>query len=117
LSLILTNNRSLAPGIRRRTLSSRVQIGTVTLTFVIIALALAVSLIYLAHANRTATRGYIIRRLETEKNVIQTQNEIWEQKVSEAKSLGAIKNSKIVAEMKPVREANYIRAEKEIARR
>ena len=74
-----------------------------TLTFVILALALVVSLIYLAHANRTATRGYALKKLEIEKNQLQTQAEIWEQKVSEAESLNTITASPTVKGMQPVK--------------
>jgi len=76
-----------------------------------VLLALTVSLLYLAHANRTATRGYAIKKLEIEKNEIITDLEIWDQQVSEARSLETIKNSTIVGEMVNVREPKYIRAD------
>ena len=87
------------------------EVGTFTLMVVVITLALAVSLIYLAHANRTATRGYALKKLEIEKNALQTQMEIWDQQVSEAKSLEAIKESGVLEGMRPVREAQYVKAE------
>ncbi|MFH1375486.1 MAG: hypothetical protein ABIH35_02340 [Patescibacteria group bacterium] len=111
MNLILSHHRNSKPGIRRRTLSSRVEVGTFTLMVVVIALALAVSLVYLAHANRTATRGYALKKLEIEKNTLQTQMEIWDQQVSEAKSLEAIKESGILEQMQPVSEAQYIKTE------
>ena len=111
MSLLLSNNNVATPGIRRRTLSSRVEIGTVTLTFVIIALALAVSLFYLAHANRTATRGYALKKLEIEKNTLHTQSEIWQQQISVAKSLATIKNSEVIENMRPVKSPIYINSE------
>ena len=76
-----------------------------------IFLALAVSLLYLAHANRTATRGYALKKLEIEKNQIQTQMEIWNQQISEAESLGSIKNSGVLEDMKKVRDPIYLQAE------
>lgn len=111
MSLILSEDRKATPGIRRRTLSSRIEIGTVTLTFVIIALALIVSLFYLAHANRTATRGYALKKLELEKNSLLTEKEIWEQRISEAKSLTTIKNSETVKNMLPIKNPTYIKIE------
>jgi hypothetical protein len=77
---------------------------------VAVLLALSVSLIYLAHANRTATRGYILKNLEIEKNSLRTQSEIWEQKVSEAKSLTAIERSGVLSGMIDVKNAVYLRA-------
>ena len=78
---------------------------------VAVLLALAVSLLYLAHANRTATRGYAIKKLEIEKNEIITDLEIWDQQVSEARALETIKNSAIVEEMVDVRNPKYVRAD------
>ena len=108
MSFIITNGSEATPGVRRRTLSSRIEVGTVTLTFVIIILAMVVSLIYLAHANRTATRGYALKTLEIEKNQLQTEAEIWQQKVSEAESLNTIANSPTVENMQDVKSATYI---------
>ena len=111
MNLILSNSREAKPGIRRRTLSSRVEVGTFSLMVVAVLLALAVSLIYLAHANRTATRGYVLKRLEIEKNNLRTQSEIWEQRVSEAKSLTAIESSGILSDMVDVNDPIYFKAD------
>ena len=108
MSFIISSGNEATPGVRRRTLSSRIEVGTVTLTFVILALALVVSLIYLAHANRTATRGYALKKLEIEKNQLQTEAEIWEQKVSEAESLNTITASPTVKGMQSVKDSIYI---------
>lgn len=96
-------------GTRRRTLEQEVRLGAVSLTVVVTLLALVVSLIYLAHANRVATRGYAIKKLEIQKTQLVTQNEIWRQQVSEAKSLTALRNSDIVQRMVPVKNAVYVK--------
>ena len=111
MNLILSNSRDAKPGIRRRTLSSRIEVGTFSLMVVSVLLALAVSLIYLAHANRTATRGYALKTLEIEKNNLRTQSEIWEQLVSEAQSLTAIEQSGVLSEMSDVVDPIYVRAD------
>ena len=111
MNLILSNSASAQPGIRRRTLSNRVEVGTFSLMVIAVLLALAISLLYLAHANRTATRGYAIKTLEIEKNELTTELEIWDQRVSEAKSLEAIKNSAAFSAMVEVREPQYLRAD------
>ncbi|MFH0833767.1 MAG: hypothetical protein V2A63_00030 [Patescibacteria group bacterium] len=110
MNLILSNSREARPGIRKRTLSNRIEVGTFSLMVVAILLALAVSLIYLAHANRTATRGYALKTLEIEKNNLRTQSEIWEQKVSEAKSLTEIEKSGVLKEMIDVKDPIYLKA-------
>lgn len=117
MSLTLTQGRTATLGVRRRTLSARVELGATSLLFVVVALALVVSLIYLAHANRVATRGYVIKRLEAEKSAIVTTNEIWRQQVSEAKSLATLKASAPVQDMVPVRDVTYINPELSVAQR
>lgn len=109
LALTLTNSSELTPGVRRRTLQEEVRLGAVSLTVVVVLLALVISLIYLAHANRVATRGYAIKKLEIEKTNLITENEIWRQQVSEAKSLATIQSSGIVKKMVPVKDATYIK--------
>ncbi len=111
MNLILSNSREAKPGVRRRTLSSKIEVGNFSLMVVMIFLALAISLLYLAHANRTATRGYALKTLEIEKNQLQTQTEIWEQRVSEARSLKALQNSGVLEKMVNVENPKYIYAE------
>ena len=110
MNLILPSHHETKPGIRRRTLSSRVEMGTFSLMVVVVFLALSVSLLYLAHANRTATRGYAIKKLEIEKNTLQTKIEILGQQVSEAKSLEAIKNSGVLEKMERVKQPIFLQA-------
>ncbi|MFH1546796.1 MAG: hypothetical protein ABIE14_05470 [Patescibacteria group bacterium] len=108
MNLILSSHREAKLGIRRRTLSSKIEVGTFSLMVVVIFLALSVSLLYLAHANRTATRGYAIKKLEIEKNALRTEIEILGQQVSEAKSLEAIKNSGILEKMERVKQPIFL---------
>ena len=115
--LTLSSAPTADTGLRRRTLSQQIQVGAVSLTFVVIVLALIVSLIYLTHANRVATRGYVIKRLEIEKTQLVTENEIWRQQVSEAKSLRAVKESPVVQSMVGVRDPAYIRTELAVAKK
>ncbi|MCK5471988.1 hypothetical protein KAI54_02260 [Candidatus Gracilibacteria bacterium] len=111
MNLLLSPHREAKPGIRRRTLSSRVEIGTFSLMVVVVFLALSISLLYLAHANRTATRGYAIKKLEIEKNTLRTEIEILGQQVSEAKSLEAIKNSGVLEKMERVKQPIFLRTD------
>lgn len=109
MAITLTPGSATPLGTRRRTLSQRVELGATTLTFAVLALAVVISLIYLAHANRTATRGYVIKKLEVEKNALVTQKEIWQQQVNEAKSLATIEKSEVARGMQPVSDAVWVR--------
>lgn len=118
MALTLTSDSRIAThGLRRRTLSQQIEIGAVTLTFVVVLLACVVSLIYLAHANRVATRGYIIKKLEMEKTELVTENEIWRQQVSEAKSLTAVQTSDAVTRMAKIKDATYLRTDIAVAKK
>lgn len=117
MALTLTTDSFTAPGVRRRTLSTEIRLGAVSLTVVVTLLALVVSLIYLAHANRVATRGYSIKKLEIEKTNLITDNEIWRQQVSEAKSLATVGDSPVVKKMTAVRDATYVRVGDTVAKR
>ena len=110
---MLSNSRKIKSGVRRRTLSSKIEMGTFSLMVVVILLALLVSLLYLAHANRTATRGYVLKKLEIEKNSLRTDMEIWESRVSAARSLNAIEDSEVLRKMERVKEPIYLRADLE----
>jgi hypothetical protein len=88
--------------------------GTFSLMVVVILLALSVSLLYLAHANRTATRGYALKKLEIEKNSLRTDLEIWESRVSAARSLSAIEESEILRKMERVKNPIYLKASLEV---
>jgi hypothetical protein len=114
MNLFLSNSRKIQPGVRRRTLSSKIEMGTFSLMVVVILLALSVSLLYLAHANRTATRGYILKKLEMEKNSLRTDMEIWEARVSEARSLSAIEESEILHGMEKVKKPIYLKADLDV---
>lgn len=103
--LLQTNAQNL---IRRRTLKQQIEMGAATLTFIIFALIAVISLIYLAHANRTATRGYILKTIEDQQNNLITEMEILKQQTSEAKSLTTIQNSQTVKNMTPVNEDQII---------
>lgn len=101
-------NHSSGVGMRRRTLSQEIEVGAVTLTFAVFTLAVVVSLIHLAHANRTATRGYILEKIELQKEALATEMEILRQKTSEAKSLMTIQNSETVQKMVPIKNPVYL---------
>ena len=93
---------------RRRTLSAQVRMGTTSLIVVVGLLAVVISLIYLAHANRVATRGYAIKKLEQDRRMVVTDLEIWQQMVAEAKSMASLKASPAVQKMVWSENADFV---------
>lgn len=51
------------------------------------------SLLYLRHFNNVATKGYVLRKLESERISLIKQNEVNELQVSQARTLDAVRNS------------------------
>lgn len=117
MNFLVTSDLESRPGVRRRTLSQQIRVGSVSLATVVILLTLAVTLIYLAHANRVATRGYVIKKLEAERRDGVTALEIWRQQVAESKSIERLADSPEIAKMVPVKNPVFIELQPSVAKK
>lgn len=84
-ALFIENKHSAK--VRKKTLSQKIEFGMTSLTFLTIILVAIISLIYLAHANRNATKGYALKGLENELNDLKTQMEVGEMQIAKVSSL------------------------------
>ncbi len=98
-SILVTETRNIRPGIKKRTLSEHVHVGSVSLTITLIIFTSIVSLIYLVYSNHTATKGYVFKNLEQERTLLLLEGQKWDMKIAKAKSLDSIKQSPLVADM------------------
>jgi hypothetical protein len=112
--LFATNNRV---SIKKYTLSQRVEASISSLLFVIIALVCLISLAYLAHANKNATKGYSLKTLELKRSHLIVQNEVWDMEIAKAQSLEALQNDPKIASMVRAEKPLFIRADTAIAKR
>ena len=104
----LTNSRKSFNGFeRRRTISAKKGAGPVSLKFITIAILAVLSLLYLAQANRSATKGYSLKALEEEKTKIEAQNERLEVEAARQKSLKEIESKTKDLGMMPVDQVNF----------
>ena len=78
--------------VRKRTLSQKIEFGMTSLTFFTIILVAIISLVYLAHANSNATKGYALKNLELKRSQLLTENEVWDMQIAQVKSLQALQN-------------------------
>lgn len=101
--------------VRKRTLSQRIEFGATTLTFFTIILIAVVSLVYLAHANGNATKGYALKTLESRRAQLLTENEVWDMQIAQTKSLQALQNDPKVKSMVKVDELVFVRGDSAIA--
>lgn len=100
---------------RKRTLSQRIEFGATTLTFFTIILIAVVSLVYLAHANSNATKGYTLKNLEIERGRLLTENEILDMEIAQIKSLENLKDDPKFSSMVKTDQLVFVRGDSAIA--
>lgn len=101
--------------VRKRTLSQKVEVGMTSLVFVTIVLVAIISLVYLAHANRNATKGYALKSLELRRSKLITENEVWDMQIAKVKSLNSIQNDPKVLSMVKADQPMFVRGDTAIA--
>lgn len=93
------------------------EIGPGSMVFGLATIALTMSLLYLAHYNSVATKGYDLRRLEAARQQLMTQYDIKNMKLAEAKSLSVIAASDKVGGMRRPGEVTFVQGTTAIASR
>lgn len=89
--------------------------GTVMISLGVIAAVMSLS--YLVHFNKVATKGYDLRRLEAERQELLSQYDVKNMKVAEATSLNHIINSDRLNGMRKPGEVIFVRSNTAIASR
>lgn len=103
--------------VRRRTLSQKIEVGMNSLAFFILAFVAIISLIFLAHSNRNATKGYALKNLELKHSQLLTENEVWDMQIAQVKSLQAIQSDPKVLSMVKADKPQFVRGDTAIASR
>ncbi|MDP4008660.1 MAG: hypothetical protein Q8P68_05720 [Candidatus Peregrinibacteria bacterium] len=75
----------------RASLRSLSTISSITIIVIQIAVFSVLCLLYLAFSNRYVTQGYVVNRLESEREHLIIQNEVANRRVEESKSLSLIR--------------------------
>jgi hypothetical protein len=101
--------------VRKNTLSQKVDVSVNALVFVIIVLVALISLIYLANANRNATKGYALKNLEIERSNLLTENEVWDMEIARVQALANIQNDPKVQTMVKNDAPMFVRGDTAIA--
>lgn len=102
---------------RKRTLSKKVEAGVTSLISVIVVLIAVISLIFLSHSNRNATKGYALKNLEMQRLELLTENEVWDMEISQVKSLDSIQSDPKILSMVKAKTPKYVRGDTAIAKR
>lgn len=116
-AMLIVHGRKIQKGIRKKTLSQKIEMGINTLVFTTITLICVISLLYLAHANKVATKGYQLKNLKEERNLLMTENEIWNMKIARSQAIDTLKKDPLIAKMKTAGELKYIRTDTAVAKK
>jgi len=101
--------------VRKRTLSQKIEFGKTSLTFFTIVLIAIISLVYLSHANKNATKGYALKNLELRRGKLLTENEVWDMQIAQVKSLQSIKSDPKIRSMVKADQPMFVRGDTAIA--
>lgn len=115
--MLIVNGRKNKKGIRKKTLSQRVEVGVNALVFSTITIICVVSLLYLAHSNKVATKGYELKSLKEERSMLMTENEVWNMKIARSQAIEKIKTDPVIASMQEVNQPQYIRTDTAVAQK
>jgi hypothetical protein len=115
MSSALFIDSKYSENVRKRTLSQKIEFGMTSLTFFTIILVAIVSLVYLAHANRNATKGYALKNLELKRSQLITENEVWDMQIAQVKSLQALQNDPKISMMVKAEQPLFVRGDTAIA--
>ena len=100
---------------RRATLGHLVSQSTALLMVSIGALILALALLILFHENANATKGYSLRRLESQRSILLLEQEVLNMRIAEAQALENLQNDSQIQAMVPFSKTKYINEEQKVA--
>ena len=97
--------------------STPLEISFLTIITAIVILIGTLGLIYLAHSNQVATKGYALKKLEHERAILTKDYGVWNMKVSEIKSLDYLKEKAFSSGMIYVNNGKFIRGNTAVAKK
>lgn len=92
---------------RRASLGRMVTQSTALLMVCIGALILGLALLILFHENANATKGYNLRRLETQRSILLLQQEVLNMQIAEAQALEHLQQDPMIQAMIPAARLRY----------
>ena len=75
------------------------------------------ALAFLAHNNRTATKGYELKMLRDSRAELLQKSEVLSMQIADLQSLVALENDETIRQMVKVEEPRYIRGDTAVAKR
>ncbi len=112
---IRTASRPAIP--RRLSLGRMVNQSTMLLMVCIGALILLLALLILFHENANATKGYSLRTLENQRNVLLLQEEVLTAEIAQSQALEHLQQDDQVQAMVPFAHPQYVKESDSVALR
>lgn len=91
--MLITHSNSIDAGIRKRTISKDLQIGPLSIQFIIVIILAAIALLYLAQSTQSASKNYKLEQLREEKAKLQLETQRLDVESTRLKSLPEIQKS------------------------
>ncbi len=116
-NLLITRHPANYHGLRRHLIASPFRAGKHFLMFVLIVMAGVMSLLYLMHFTDVHTKGYLLKKLELERDELVEAQEIKQMNLAKVKSLDHIQSSGAIQGMVPARNIIFLKSESEVAQK
>lgn len=99
----------------KRPLSERVEVGIGAFLFITAAMICLLSLLFLSHSNRVATKGYELKMLQAKRAELQRTNEVLSMQIADLQALDMLENDDVVRMMVKADRPKYIRTDTAVA--
>lgn len=96
---------------KRASLGRMVSQSTALLMTCIGLLILILALLILFHENANATKGYSLRRLESDRSILLLQQEVLNMQIAEAQALAHLQQDAQIQKMIPTNNPRYVQAD------
>ena len=100
---------------RRATLGRLVSQSTALLMISIGALILGLALLILFHENANATKGYSLRKLESQRSILLLEQEVLNMHIAQAQAIESLQSDPQIAAMIPYGKTQYMNEEQKVA--
>jgi len=84
------------------------EIGPTLIIVALLLLSIGMALMYLAHFNQVATKGYEMRRLQADRQQLLAQYDLSDMRLAETKTLDRIAHSDKVVHMRPLSRVIFV---------
>jgi len=101
---------------RKRPLSERVELGIGAFTFITVTIICVLSLVFLSHSNRVATKGYELKILQDKRQDLLRKNEVLSMQIADLQTLESLANDNTIRTMVKAERPKYIRTDTAVAK-